>query len=160
MVAWINATFMSVVAVVGAWRPSIHLIPSGLFCISRIPDAVNDKNRETTFVWVIDIDDLSKSIRQTHNQRTYVDCCIFKLPPPPGSRTVSLSFDAIVYARHQITGRRQRPTHNLWTNADCCILIFPPFPSLFVGCWMPLFLNDLHFCSTSLFPFDVIVRRD
>ena len=55
---------------------------------------------------------------------------------------------------------RQRPTHDQWTNADCCILIFPPFPSLVVGRLMLSFSIDVRFCSTSLFPIDVVVRRD
>jgi hypothetical protein len=56
----INETSVSVVAVVGACRPSTHQIPSGLFCISSIPVAANDKNNESTLVRVIDVDILSK----------------------------------------------------------------------------------------------------
>ena len=62
MVTLINETSVSVVAVVGACRPSTHRIPSGLFCISRIPVTTNDKNNESTLVQVIDVGDLSKSI--------------------------------------------------------------------------------------------------
>ena len=45
-------------------------------------------------------------------------------------------------------------------NADCCIIIFPPFPSLVVGGLMSPFLIDVRFRSTSLFLFDVVIRRD
>ena len=63
MVTLINETSVSVVAVVGACRPSTHRIPSaGLSCISRISVAANDKNNESTLVQVLDVDDLSKSI--------------------------------------------------------------------------------------------------
>ena len=63
MVTLINETSVSIVAVAGACHPSTHRIPSaGLFCISRISVAANDKNNESTLVQVLDVDDLSKSI--------------------------------------------------------------------------------------------------
>ena len=55
---------------------------------------------------------------------------------------------------------QQHPTHDQWTNADCCIIIFPPFPSLVVGRLMSSFSINVRFRSTSLFLFDVVVRRD
>jgi hypothetical protein len=62
MVMLINETSVSVVAVVGACRPSTQQIPSGLFCISSFSVAANDKNNESTLVRDIDVDDLSKII--------------------------------------------------------------------------------------------------
>jgi hypothetical protein len=45
----IYETSVSVSGVVGACRPSTHRIPSGLFCISSITVAANDKNKESTW---------------------------------------------------------------------------------------------------------------
>ena len=58
----INETSVSVSGVVGACHPSTHWIPSRLLCISSIPVATNDKNKESTLVREIDVDALSKMI--------------------------------------------------------------------------------------------------
>jgi hypothetical protein len=57
-----NETSVSVTGVVGDCHPSTHRIPSGLFCISSIPVAANNKNKESTLVREIDVDALSKMI--------------------------------------------------------------------------------------------------
>ena len=156
MVTRINATFVSVIAVVGAWRPSIHLIPAGLFCISRIPDAANDENRETTLVRVIDIGDLSKSIHRTHDRRTYVDCCIFKFPPPLESRTLSSLFDVVVvWCRRLRLTSKDCPTNRLMLSV--VLLYFPPSQVSLLVVWCCRFRSTfvfvLHrcFCLTSSF---------